>query len=70
MESNKELLKKIKELEKAGFKVQKVVKTTKKTFEVPEKTIFEFMSIVKSIDGLKVKDAIDQALTDWIKKNR
>lgn len=66
---DKDLLKKIKELEKAGFKVKKVVKTTKKTFEVPEDLISQFMDLVNS-RGLKVKDAIAEALQDYINKKR
>lgn len=64
---DKNLEKKIKELEKAGFQVKRVVKTTKKTFEVSEETIEQFMALVKSKD-IKVKDAIEEALVNWIKK--
>ena len=63
---DKNLEKKIKELEKAGFQVKRVVKTTKKTFEVSEETIEQFMALVKSKD-IKVKDAIEEALVNWIK---
>lgn len=63
---DKELQKKIKELEKAGFKVKKVVPTTKKTFEVPEELLNQFMAVVKEKD-LKVKDAIAEALEQWVK---
>lgn len=65
---NADIKKKIKDLEKAGFKVKRVVSTTKKTFEVSEETLKDFMKTLKSRDIL-VKDAVDQALTDWIKKN-
>ncbi len=65
---DKELLKKIKELEKAGFKVKRDIATTKKTFEVPIDLIERFMAIVKHRD-LKVKDAIESAINDWVKKH-
>ena len=62
---DKDLLRKIKELEKAGFKVKKVIPTTKKTFEVPVDVLNKFMAIVKR-DDLKVKDAIAEALQEWV----
>ncbi|MBL7672508.1 MAG: hypothetical protein JNM39_18670 [Bdellovibrionaceae bacterium] len=64
---DKELAKKVKELEKAGFKVQKIVPTTKKTFEVPVEVVEKFMQLVKSKD-MKVKDAVSEALNDWCTK--
>lgn len=66
---DKDLKKKIEELRKAGFEVKRVVPTTKKTFEVPEDLLNQFMSIVKTKD-LKVKDAVAEALEDWVKKRR
>jgi hypothetical protein len=57
----------IKQLEVEGYKVKKTVPTTKKTFEVEVALIEEFMNIVDK-RGLKVKDAIDEALKNWIKK--
>lgn len=62
-----EIRKKIKDLEKAGYKVKKDVKTTKKTFEVSEDTLDTFMAIVKDRD-LLVKDAIESAIGEWNKK--
>lgn len=53
--------KKIKDLEKQGFKVQKVVATTKKTFEVPIELLESFMKYVKDND-IRVKYAIAEAL--------
>lgn len=64
---DKELAKKVKELEKAGFKVQKIVPTTKKTFEVSVEVVERFMKLVKAKD-LKVKDAVSEALNEWCTK--
>jgi len=50
-----------------GFKVQKIVPTTKKTFEVPIEVVEKFTKLIKS-KNLKVKDAITEALQDWITK--
>ena len=63
----KEINKMVKELEKAGYKIKRDVPTVKKTFEVEEATVNEFMTMVDK-RGLKVKEAIDEALRDWIKK--
>ena len=57
----------IKQLEAEGYKVKKTVPTVKKTFEVEEKVIEQFMDAVDKRD-MKVKDAINDALNDWIKK--
>lgn len=59
----------IKQLEAEGYKVKKAVPTIKKTFEIEEKVIEQFMVNVDK-RGLKVKDAINDALSDWIKKRK
>lgn len=64
---DKDLQKKIKELEKAGFKVKKVVPTTKKTFEVPVDVVEQFMDYCRS-NKIKVKDAVAEALEEYLKK--
>lgn len=64
---DRELAKKIKELEKAGFKVKKVVPTTKKTFEVPVDLVERFMTHCR-VKDIKVKDAIAEALEEYLKK--
>lgn len=61
-------LKMIKDLEKKGFKIKKIVQSTKKTFEVPVDLLAQFMAIVKEKD-LKVKDAFEEAMTEWVDSN-
>lgn len=64
---DKELQKKIKELEKQGFVVKRVVPTTKKTFEVPVALVERFMKHCNDND-IKVKDAIAEAIEEYLKK--
>jgi hypothetical protein len=66
---DEKLAKKIKELEKLGYKVKKEVKTVKKTFEVPELLLAEFVSITKA-RKLKMKDAISEAIELFVSKNK
>ena len=58
----------IKDLEKKGFKVKKVVETTKKTFEIPVELLDQFIRIVRE-KKMKIKEAVEQAISDWVKKN-
>lgn len=64
---NKDLLKLIKELEKQGYKVKRDMKTKKHTFEVEEDNLNLFFEAAERHD-LKIKEAINEALSDWIKK--
>lgn len=64
---DKELAKKIKELERAGFKVKRVVETQRKTFEVPTDLVERFMDYCRT-NKVKVKDAIEEALEEYLKK--
>ena len=66
---DKDIQRKIKELEKAGFKVKREVRTERKTFEVPTDLVKEFMATVRAND-LKVKDAIAEAIETWVKSNK
>lgn len=52
---------------KDEFIIKKNVKTIRKTFEVDEILVEEFMIIARG-RKLKIKNAIDQALRDWISK--
>ncbi len=63
---DKETLKKIKELEKAGFKVKRVVPTTKKTFEVPVELVDAFMDYCRA-NKIKVKDAVEDMFREYLK---
>lgn len=49
------------------FIVRRRVTTVKKTFEVESSVLEQFMAEVKQ-RGLKVKDAINEALSDWVKR--
>lgn len=49
------------------FIVRRRVTTVKKTFEVETAILEKFMTEAKQ-RGLKVKDAINEALSAWIKK--
>lgn len=64
---DKDLQKKIKELEKQGFVVKKVVPTTKKTFEVPVELVERFMKYCRN-NNVKVKDAISEAIEEYLRK--
>lgn len=57
----------IKVLESEGYKIKKVEVTVRKTFELREETLKQFMALVDKKD-LKVKDAVEEALSGYIKK--
>jgi tryptophan synthase beta subunit len=61
----RDVAKKIRELEKLGYKVKKDIPTVKKTFEVPVELLEQFMTKVKA-KNMKVKDAIAEALKNWL----
>lgn len=50
-----------------GYTVKLSKPTTKKTFEVEIETLETFVKLQKSL-GIKVKEAIREALNDWISK--
>lgn len=56
-------------LEKLGYKVKLSKPTVKKTFEV-EVELLERFSEVQRKSGIKIKDAIGEALEDWCRKKR
>jgi Leu/Phe-tRNA-protein transferase len=56
-------------LKELGYQVKLQKPTTKKTFEVQIETLNEFMRVATVCD-LKVKDAIEEALANWISKKR
>ncbi|MGZ3769544.1 MAG: hypothetical protein ACXVCR_07430 [Bdellovibrio sp.] len=64
---DKEIAKKIKELEKLGFKVKKEVRTTKKTFEVPVDLVEQFMEYCR-LNKVKVKDAVAEMFEEYLEK--
>lgn len=49
------------------FVVRRKVQTVKKTFECDPETIQRFMDETRK-RGLKVKDAVEQALRNWLEK--
>lgn len=57
----------IKTLEKLGYKVKLSKPTIKKTFEVEVEILDRFIEIQKSL-GFKMKEAMSEAMTEWIKK--
>jgi hypothetical protein len=58
----------IKRLEAEGFKVtKKADQFERHTFQIDREVLEEFFRVQKQL-GIKVMDAIDQALRDWIKK--
>lgn len=57
----------IKTLEKLGYTVKLNKPCVKKTFEIEIELLKKFNDI-QAESGLKVKDAINEALSDWIKK--
>ncbi len=59
----------VKELKNKGFDVKRRVPTVKKTFEVPEDTLEKFKKAVYQRD-MKIKDAIEEALEDWVEKEK
>lgn len=59
----------LKTLKSLGYNVSLSKPTTKKTFEVEIDTLDEFLKIQKG-SGLKVKEAIQEALSDWVKKRK
>jgi hypothetical protein len=69
MKPSKEEREALKVLTKLGYEVRLQKPTTKKTFEVEIETLTEFMRVVERLD-LKVKEAIQDALSAWIEKNR
>ena len=60
-------LKKNPDVLKGDFVVKPDVKTVRKTFEVEEKLVEVFITEARS-RKLKIKDAIDQALRNWVGK--
>ena len=57
----------IKQLREHGIRVRRDVPLIRKTFEVQEQVLKQFLSIAQA-KKIKIKDAIDEALRDWIKK--
>jgi glutamine synthetase adenylyltransferase len=55
-----------KALEGDGLKVVSNAPTVRKTFEVEPELVDEFMKEARN-RNLKIKEAIDQALRDWVK---
>ena len=58
----------IKALEKLGYNVKLSKPSTKKTFEV-ETDLLERFTKAQKVSGLKMKQAVSEALGDWVIKN-
>jgi hypothetical protein len=56
-------------LKEQGYIVRKPTVYFKRTFEVDEEIYREFKEVQKSL-RLKVKEAFNLALEDWVKKHR
>ncbi len=59
----------IKVLKAAGYKIDKPVKYKKHTVEVDERILSEFEAMFRHLK-LKKKQAVNEALADWIHKHR
>jgi DNA-binding transcriptional regulator YhcF (GntR family) len=57
----------IQEMRKRGFVVKKKANHIKHTFEVLPEVLQDFVKATEQ-RGLRIKEAVHQALTDWIKK--
>lgn len=58
----------LKELREQGLVVRKRVPFIRKTFEVEATILKEFMELARK-RGYKIKEAVHEALADWVKKN-
>lgn len=56
-------------LKNLGYEVKLSKPTTKKTFEVEIETLNQFFKLIER-DEMMVKEAMQEALDDWIKKKR
>ncbi len=57
------------ELKRRGYLVKKKENNVRKTFELPEELVQEFMNEVRA-RGMKVKDAIRWSLESFLKSKR
>lgn len=64
---DEKLAKKIREIEAKGYKVKRNVTLVKKTFEVPEALLAEFMETAKA-KNLKVKEAMERSMLLFIQE--
>ncbi len=56
-------------LKEAGYKLSRHQDTmVTKTFKIPKGTIDAFYKKTEDLD-LRIQDAVDEAMQDWIKKN-
>jgi DNA-binding transcriptional regulator GbsR (MarR family) len=67
--SDEEIAKWIKELEKRGFKVSKKGPSRRHTFLINADVLQLFFAVIEK-RKMKVKDAVDQALSEWIEDNK
>lgn len=58
----------VKALEAAGYVVKRKAQFAKKTFEVEKNTLVRFVQCQQTL-GIRMKDAISQALEEWVEKN-
>lgn len=56
-------------LEKLGYTVKLSKPSVKKTFEIEIELLEVFLETQKR-SGMKIKEAVHEALTDWVKKRR
>lgn len=57
----------VKVLEKLGYTVRLSKPSLKKTFEVEAEVLERFIEVQKA-SKMKVREAINEAITDWVRK--
>lgn len=67
-ENNHRLVEARQTLERAGYEVKRRVTWVKHSFQVDERRLKDFQKVV-SEQQVFVKDALDEALADWVAKN-
>lgn len=59
----------LKKLEKEGFVVKRKVKLVRRTVVIDEAILQDFMKVRAKL-GIKVQDAMSEALEEWTSRNR
>jgi hypothetical protein len=56
-------------LREEGVSVRSLMKNVKKTFHLRETVLERFLRVQEHL-GYRVKDALEEALSDWVEKNQ
>lgn len=59
----------LRQLEKEGFVIKRKSKLVRRTMVVDEESLTEFMKVRAKL-GLKVQDAMSEALSEWTQRNQ